>query len=522
MGRPQRATRMGLMAAYVAVMLGIVVLMSGPVGAENWQYGGDSTFKIYWQAVPRVANSTELHLSGNVGSFGVAAQAKLSGASWGIPSDAWRLGPWGEWMERWNVSLRAPAASLQLGDTSIPTMSGLYLSGRSLYGGVGSVWGRFCGTTATATGFYGRNAVSSGLSITSFAVKGGSVEASLGSNLGLSVMGLAAERDGFDIGVGGAQVWVGLGPVKISGELAASRDNISDETGYTALSGARIPAFGGTLSLSGQYTSEDFVSLNSAVWGKAGGNAEVSASWAGNILCTSEGHRLSLVVVGGLASDNIDGSARVRNVRESAEGQLTLVTGQGQLVRGKYVISHEESDEEPSPSRMKTNHVVSLESVFPLKLGDSTVDVGARTARSVTINHVDQCKDYLNTLAATAGGSIGETRCTVKAGWSQSIKDAAGTDKRDLEASLALSRPIVRDLLSAGFDASAVDSRTFSEGSGLEGVKDTVKSGLWLRYTPKPWLEAEVAGKTSWAWKGADREPQGSEKWLEGELRLRF
>jgi len=99
--------------------------------------------------------------------------------------------------------------------------------------------------------------------------------------------------------------------------------------------------------------------------GKAGGNAEASASWAGNILRTSGGHTLSLVVVGGLAADNIDASAGVRNMKDSAEGQLTLVSGQDQLVRGRYVISHEKSGEEPDPSRMKTNHVASIESAFP-------------------------------------------------------------------------------------------------------------------------------------------------------------
>lgn len=524
MRRPRRAARIcALAAACIAVSFGLVGLMSSTARAGEWKYGGDSMFKLYYQAVPRVSNTTNLSLSGKIGPVGVRGQVKLEGASWGIPSDAWGLGSWGEWVERWNVALRAPSLSLQLGDTYIPTLSGLYLAGRSLHGGVGSAWGKVGGATGTATGFYGVNAVRSGLSISSFRVKGGSVEASLGRNVGLSVMGLAAERDGFDIGMGGVQVWAGVGPVSLSGEFAASKDNLADRMGYTALLGARMPAAGGRLSLSGQYTGESFLSLNSAVRGKAGGNAEASASWAGNILRTSGGHTLSLVVVGGLAADNIDASAGVRNMKDSAEGQLTLVSGQDQLVRGRYVISHEKSGEEPDPSRMKTNHVASIESAFPVKLGANFVDIGARASRSITVNHIDRLRDTLSILAVSAGGSIGQTKCTVKAGWSRSVKDATGAEKRDFEASLALSRPVFKDVLTAGFDASAVDSRAFSEASSEEpSVKDTLKAGLWLRYVPKPWVEATVTGKASWGWRGEDREPQCSDKWLEGELRFRF
>jgi len=126
--KARRAARIcALAAACIAVSFGLVGLMSSTARAGEWKYGGDSMFKLYYQAVPRVSNTTNLSLSGKIGPVGVRGQVKLEGASWGIPSDAWGLGSWGEWVERWNVALRAPSLSLQLGDTYIPTLSGCIL-----------------------------------------------------------------------------------------------------------------------------------------------------------------------------------------------------------------------------------------------------------------------------------------------------------------------------------------------------------------------------------------------------------
>lgn len=514
-----------LTVACIAIVIGLLCLLSSGVGADEgkWRYGGDSTFKVYWQNTFRVENDTNLSLFGSVGLLRVGAKAKVSGASWGIPNDALILGPWGEWIERWSLALQAPAASLQLGDTYIPTMSGLYLAGRSLYGGVGSVWGSLGSISGTVTGFCGTNAVSSGLNISSHHVRGGSVDASVGRKIGLSLRGLSGERDGFDADMGGAKIWAALGSIDVTGEFVGSKNNLAEEMGYAALVGARVPAFGGMMSLSSQYTSEEFISLNPAASGKAGGNAETSASWSGDVARSSGGHTLRLAVTGTFAADNMDGLETAQNVKRSAEAHLTLIARQGQLIKAKCVMSTENSDEEPTPSHMKTNHVASIESAFPVRIGQSTVDVGARAMRSIAIDHVGQLHDTLSILAVSGDGSIGEAKYAAKAGWSQSIRDTTGFEKRDLEASFSLSYPILKGLLAGGLDMKAYDSRTFSAVCAEpENVRDTVKTGLWLRYTPNPWIEAVVATKATWVWRGAELDVQGSGKWMEGEIKLRF
>jgi hypothetical protein len=526
MGKPRHASRFhSLTVAIALAVMGLLCLPSSGVRASEgqWKYGGNSTFKVYWQNTLRVENTTNLSILGNVGLLKVGAKAKVSGASWGIPSNALILGPWGEWIERWSLTLQAPAASLQVGDTYIPTMSGLYLAGRSLYGGVGSAWGTLGRVSGTVTGFYGTNAVSSGLSMSSYLVRGGSIDAGVGKQIGLSLRGLSGERDGFDVHMGGAQIWAVLGPFDVTGELVGSKDNLAEKRGYTALAGARFSAFGGTMSLTSQYTSEEFVSLSPAVSGKAGGTTETSASWSGNVMRSSGGHAVRFAVTGTFAADNMDGSEPAQNVKSSAEAQLTLIARQGQLVKGKYVVSHENSDDEPSLSYTRTNHVASIESAFPVKMGQSTVDVGARAMRSIAIDHVGELSDTLSILSVSGAGSIGEGKYAAKAGWSQSIRDIAGPKKRDLEASLSLSHPILNASLTGGLDAIAYDSRTFALGCAEpESVKDTIKAGLWLRYTPKPWIEAMAATKATWVWRGAELDPQGSDRWIEGEIKLRF
>lgn len=514
-----------LMIACAAVVLALCCLLSSGVGADEgqWKYGGDSTFKIYWQNALRVENTTNLSLFGNAGPLRVGANARISGASWGIPDDALILGPWGEWIDRWSLSLQAPVASLQLGDTYIPTMSGLYLAGRSLYGGVGSAWGGMGRISGTMTGFYGAHAVSSGLSMSSYRVWGGSIDASVGRKIGLSLRGLSGERDGFDVDMGGAQIWASPGPLHVTGEFVGSRNNVAEEAGYAVQAGARTSALGGTLSLSGQYTSDEFRSINPAASGRAGGNAEASASWSGDVARSSAGHRMRLVLTGTFAADNIDGSEPAQNVKRSAEAQLTLIARQGQLMRGKYVVTHEESDEKPTPGHMKTNHAASIESAFPVRIGQSTVDVGTRAMRSIAIDHVGRLRNTLSIFALSGTGSMGETRCSARMGWSHSTRDPAGVEKRDLEASLSLSRPIFRALLTGGLDATAYDSRTFSGGCAEpESVKDTVKAGLWLSYTPRLWIEVVAATRATWVWRGSELDLQCSDRWIEGEAKLKF
>lgn len=508
----------------VAIVLSFF-LLSGEARAHEgqWKYGGSSAFKVYWQNALRIDNSTSLYIFGTTGPLRVGVQAKVLAANWGIPGEALMLGPLGEWTERWSVSLQAPTASLQLGDVYIPTMSGLYLAGRSLHGGVGSVWGSAGGVSGTVTGFCGTNAVSSGFTVNSYQVSGGSAEASFGRKIGLSLRGLSGERDGFDVDLVGARIWAALGNADITGELVGSRNNPVGESGYTALAGARVPACGGVLSLSGKYASDEFVSLNPAVSGSKGGNAETSISWSGDVLRSSAGHAMRFAVTGTLAADNMDGSAPVQNVERSAESQVTLVSGRGQLIEGKYTVLHWESDEEPAPNYIKTKHVASIESAFPVKMGPGTVDVGTRAIHSVVIDHVGRFRDALDLLSMSGAGSIGETEYVVKAGWSRSVRDTAGYEKRDLEASLSLSRPIAAGLFIGGLNATAYDSRAFGAGDAEpESVKDALKVRVWLRYASKPWMEAAIGANATRAWKGPEMAPHDLDCFIQGELKVRF
>ena len=509
------------LAAVIAILVAIFGMSVPAMCAEQpkWSLTGDSLFKVYWQTTLRVANETNLAASGGLGPLYLEGRVRLTGSTWGIPDDAIVIGPWGERLEKWTVSARAGSYSLQLGDTNVPVLSGLYLAGRSLYGGVATAGGRLGTSTGTATGFYGMNTVSSGLSISSHKLAGGAAELSLGQNVGLVAQGMRATKDQFQLDMGGARAWIKMGPVNLNAEVVASKSGSSEDLGWVALAGAQTQVFGGMLSVSGQYTAADFASLNSAAAGKAGGVAEGTAAWSGTVWRNEKGANAHLGITGKLAADNMDGSLPARTAKQSGEGTLTLRSG-AWLIKGRYTLAHEGSDENP-PKRDKVSRVASLEASAPLRLGKAVLDTGLRGSRSMTVDDVSGSRDVLDTIALTGRTLIGQMSCAANAGWSQSVK-SAGDRKRDLEFTLSLSRPVV-DKLQAGMDAKAVDSRSFEANSGeLKSLKDALEAALWVKYTPRPWLEALAKVKGMWGWYGPEPESTDFDRYLEGQLRLRF
>lgn len=509
------------LAAVIAILIVTLGVSVPAMCAEQpkWSISGDSLFKVYWQTTLRVANETNLAAGGMLGPLSLEGRLRLTGSTWGIPDDAIVIGPWGERLEKWTVSARAGSYSLQLGDTNVPVLSGLYLAGRSLYGGLATAGGKLGTVTGTATGFYGMNTVSSGLSISSHKLAGGAAELSLSRNLGLVVQGMRATKDQFQLDMGGARTWIKMGPVNLNAEVVASKSGSSEDLGWVALAGAQTQVFGGMLSVSGQYTAADFVSLNSAAAGKAGGIAEGTAAWSGTVWKGDKGANAHLGITGKLAADNIDGSLDARTSKQSGEGTLTLRSG-AWLVKGRYSLAHEGSDENP-PKRDKVSRVASLEAAVPLKLGTSVLDTGLRGSRSTTVDDVSGSRDVLDTIALTGRTLIGQTSFAANAGWSQSVK-SAGDRKRDLEFTLSLSRPVV-DKLQAGLDAKAVDSRSFEPNSSeIKSLKDALEAALWVKYTPRPWLEALAKVKGMWGWYGPEPKTTDFDRYLEGQLRLRF
>ena len=94
--------------------------------------------------------------------------------------------------------------------------------------------------------------------------------------------------------------------------------------------------------------------------------------------------------------------------------------------------------------------------------------------------------------------------------------------KRDLEFTLSLSRPVV-DKHQAGLDAKAVDSHSFEPNSGeVKSLKEALEAALWVKYTPRPWLEAVAKVKGMWGWYGPEPKTTDFDRYLEGQLRLRF
>ena len=509
------------LAAVIAILIVTLGVSVPAMCAEQpkWSISGDSLFKVYWQTTLRVANETNLAAGGMLGPLSLEGRLRLTGSTWGIPDDAIVIGPWGERLEKWTVSARAGSYSLQLGDTNVPVLSGLYLAGRSLYGGLATAGGKLGTVTGTATGFYGMNTVSSGLSISSHKLAGGAAELSLSRNLGLVVQGMRATKNQFQLDMGGARTWIKMGPVNLNAEVVASKSGSSEDPGWVALAGAQTQVFGGMLSVSGQYTAADFVSLNSAAAGKAGGIAEGTAAWSGTVWKGDKGANAHLGITGKLAADNIDGSLDARTSKQSGEGTLTLRSG-AWLVKGRYSLAHEGSDENP-PKRDKVSRVASLEAAVPLKLGTGVLDTGLRGSRSTTVDDVLGSRDVLDTIALTGRTLIGQTSFAANAGWSQSVK-SAGDRKRDLEFTLSLSRPVV-DKLQAGLDAKAVDSRSFEPNSGeVKSLKDALEAALWVKYTPRPWLEALAKVKGMWGWYGPEPKTTDFDRYLEGQLRLRF
>ena len=511
-----------VIAAAIAILVAIFGISVPAMCAEQpkWQISGDSLFKVYWQTTLRVANETSLVASGGLGPLYLEGRVRLTGSTWGIPDDAIVIGPWGERLDKWTVSARAGSLSLQLGDTTVPVLSGLYLAGRSLYGGVGTWGGRLGGSTGTATGFYGMNTVSSGLSISSHKLAGGAAELSFGRNVGLVAQGMRATKDQFQLDMGGARTWIKMGPVNVNAEVVASKIGSSEDLGWVALAGAQTQVFGGMLSVSGQYTAADFVSLNSAAAGKAGGIAEATAAWSGTVWRGEKGANAHLGITGKLAADNMDGSLPARTSKQSGEGTLTLRSS-AWLVKGRYTLAHEGSDEDP-PARNKLSRVASLEASVPLKLGKAVLDTGLRGSRSTTRDEVSGSTDVLDTIALTGRTLIGQTSIAANAGWSQSAK-SAGDRKRDLELTLSVSRPVIDKLLQAGLDAKAADSRSFEPNSSeVKSLKDALEAALWFKYTPRPWLEAVAKVKGMWGWYGPEPKSTDFDRYLEGQLRLRF
>ncbi len=517
-----RASTKAVLTAVVAVLAAITGICAPATCAEQpqWKLSGDSLFKVYWQTTLRVANETNLIAGGVLGPLNLEGRLRLTGSTWGIPSDAIVIGPWGERLDKWTVSARGGSLSLQLGDTTLPVLSGLYLAGRSLYGGVATAGGKLGSASGTVTGFYGMNTVSSGLSISTHKLAGGAAEASFGRNVGLAVQGMRATKGQFQLDMGGVRSWLRLGPVNVNAEVAASRTGSSSDLGWVVLAGANTQLFGGTLSVAGQYTDADFLSLNSAVSGKAGGIAEATAAWSGSVWRGKNGDNAHLGITGRLAADNMDHSLAARISKQAGEGTLTIKTG-AWLVKGRYTLAHEGSDEEP-PARDRTSYVASLEAAVPLRLGANTLDATVRGSRNTSVDKVLGTTDVLDTLAAAGRTAIGKTSCAANLAWSQSAKPA-GARKRDLECTLSLSRPIIDELLQAGVDAKAVDSRTYEPDSGeIQSLKDALEAALWLKYTPRPWVEAVAKVKGLWGFSGPDPEKKDFDRYLEGQVRFRF
>lgn len=517
-----RASINPLVAAVIAILVMIFGVSTPAMCAEQpkWSLSGDSLFKVYWQTTLRVANETNLSTGGMLGPLHLEGRVRLTGSTWGIPDDAIVIGPWGERLDKWTVSARSGSLSVQLGDTTVPVLSGLYLAGRSVYGGVATWGGRLGTSTGTATGFYGMNTVSSGLSISSHKVAGGAAELSLSRNLGLVVQGMRATRDQFQLDMGGARTWIKMGPVNLNAEVVASKSGSSEDLGWVALAGAQTQVAGGILSLSGQYTSADFASLNAAAAGKAGGIAEATAAWAGTVWRSEKGASAYVGIIGKLAADNMDGSLAARTSKQSGEGTLTLRSG-AWLVQGRYMLAHEGSEGDP-PARDKTSRAGSVEAAVPLKLGLAVLDTSLRGSRSATVDEVLGTQDVLDTITLAGYTLIGQTSLTTSAGWSQNVK-SSGDRKRNMELAVSLSRPVIDKLLQAGLDAKATDARSFEPGSSeVKSLKDALEAALWLRYTPRPWLEAMAKVRGMWGWYGPDPKSTDFDRYLEGQLRLRF
>jgi len=86
MGKPRHASRFhSLTVAIALAVMGLLCLPSSGVRASEgqWKYGGNSTFKVYWQNTLRVENTTNLSILGNVGLLKVGAKAKVSGSKLG-------------------------------------------------------------------------------------------------------------------------------------------------------------------------------------------------------------------------------------------------------------------------------------------------------------------------------------------------------------------------------------------------------------------------------------------------------
>lgn len=512
----------------IVVLLGVLAAtLWGGGGAAcaatpQWKWGGDSQFKVYWQSTLRVANETNLFASGMLGPLRIEGRARLIGGTWGIPDGAIIIGPWGEKLEKWTVSAGMGGLSLQVGDTTVPVLSGLYLSGRSIRGAVATAGGKLGNMFGTSTSFYGMNAVTSGLMLRTHTIAGGAVELDVSRDLGVALQGMTASKDGFHLDMAGAKMWLKAGAIRTDAEIAVSHDRSEQDAGFAAIAGAHAQALGGNLSLAVQYTSPDFVTLNSAAMGRAGGMADLSASWSGSVWKGSNGAAVQLGITGGLTADNMDGSQSARMMKKSGEASLALKTGGGWLVKTKYLLAHEGSSGSPEVGRSKTNQAASLEAVVPMKLGGTAADVAAKASYTRGTDNVSGSTDALSAVSISGITTMGATSCTAGVAWSQSSK-SAGLRKNDLEAKLSLSRPLIEDLLKAGLDAKATDSRSFQPGSSeATALKHSAETAVWLKYAPRPWAEATTKLKACWAWGSSDPDKVKVDSYMEGQVTMRF
>ncbi|MEA4883810.1 MAG: hypothetical protein VB144_09195 [Clostridia bacterium] len=524
--RSRKGARPSVLGFAVGILVAALTVAPGVAhGAEpQFKFSGSTTTKAYYQTLLRVSNSTTLSLTGDLAGWGISGSAVISGANWGVPEDSVMIGPWGEYLEKWGVRAGRGAMSLQLGDATIPALSGLYLGGRSLYGAVGS-GGMKLGSTssATATGFWGVNAVSSGLSVRSYKVWGGSLDLGLGRNLGTSLGYLHASREAVALGVGGVQAWLNVGSLNLSGEAVLSHDEDADTRGWTALGGAHTPALGGRLSASAQYTSPEFRSLNSIVNGKAGGIAEFTGTWSGNVLRAGPGAPgVDLSVAARYGADNVDGSLPFTTAKRLLETSVGLRTPWLPVLKAKYTLGDEKSNDGPSPSRDRLSRVLSLDAMAPLTLGGLKLDLAARAARTATENRVNGAVDTIDVLSVGGATVVGEASVSLKADISQTTPKPEGSRKREAELGFTLGMPLWTKSLSGTLELKVGDYRQYAPDGALSSQRDSLDAGLSLRYVPKPQIEAKAKYRQSWRFADGSVSNYTFDHWVEGEFTYRF
>ncbi|MCR4424569.1 MAG: hypothetical protein NUW23_00015 [Firmicutes bacterium] len=517
--------------AMAVTALVITAALPLPVGAESglagakFKFSGSSTFKAYYTSTLRVANSTNLSLDGDILGWRFGLSTVLSGRNYGIPSNAIVIGPWGEFVEKWSARAVRGATAIQLGDTSIPVLSSQLLAGRSLYGAMATTGARLGPqSSATATGFYGINAVSSGLGASSHRVWGGAVDLGLGRNFGMSLGYLDAERENVDLSLGSGQAWMSLGRLRLSGEVAFSEDHITDARGESIVVGAYAPMLGGRVSASALYTSPDFKSLNSLAAGKEGGIGEISGGWSGALIRPrGVGPSADAGVAVKYATDNIDGSLAHTTGRAVVDTTLTLRRLLVPLIQLKYAFSAEQSDDLPDPTTSLKSQAMSVDVAAPLKLGDLSIDLSGRASRTESLNEVTGGGSTIDIVALAGATMLGQTAVRFTASHNQVLSKLDGVRKTGLEASVSLGSPIIKSRLSGALDLKFTDSRSYDPGSGdTASQSDGLDVTLGLNYIPRAGIDTKLRYKQNWVFADGDLSEPSLDHWIEGELTYRF